>query len=75
VAQNDAYFGANSSFTSVLGRLATYSGQEVKWDDAVKSNFSIMPKEFDMNAEAPVKPGPDGNYAVAVPGQWKLPWA
>lgn len=75
VAHNDAYYGANSSFTSVLGRLATYSGQEVSWDDAVKSNFSIMPKEYDMNAEAPVKPGPDGNYAVAVPGQWKLPWA
>jgi myo-inositol 2-dehydrogenase/D-chiro-inositol 1-dehydrogenase len=72
---NNAYYGAKSSFTSVLGRLATYSGQEVKWDDAVKSNFSIMPKEYDMNAEAPVKPGPDGNYEVAIPGQWKLPWA
>ncbi len=75
LAHNDAYYGAKSSFTSVLGRLATYSGQEVKWDDAVKSNFSLMPKEFDMNAEAPVKPGPDGNYEIAVPGQWKLPWA
>ncbi len=72
---NNAYYGAKSSFTSVLGRLATYSGQEVKWDDAVKSNFSIMPKEYDMNAEAPVKPGPDGNYEIAIPGQWKLPWA
>lgn len=72
---NDAYFGAKSSFTTVLGRLATYSGQEVKWDDAVKSNFSIMPAEYDMNAEAPVKPGPDGNYEIAIPGQWKLPWA
>jgi hypothetical protein len=28
-----------------------------------------------MNAEAPVKPGADGNYEVAIPGQWKLPWA
>ncbi|HRQ89226.1 MAG TPA: Gfo/Idh/MocA family oxidoreductase, partial [Bacteroidia bacterium] len=72
---NNAYYGAKSSFTSVLGRLATYSGQEVKWDDAVKSNFTIMPKDYDMNAEAPVKPGPDGNYAVAIPGEWKLPWA
>ena len=72
---NNAYYGAKSSFTSVLGRLATYSGVEVKWDDAVKSNFSIMPKDYDMNAEAPVKPGADGNYEVAIPGQWKLPWA
>jgi predicted dehydrogenase len=72
---NNAYYGANSSFTSVLGRLATYSGQEVKWDDAVKSDFSIMPKDFDMNAETPTKPGADGNYEIAIPGKWKLPWA
>ncbi len=71
---NNAYYGAKSSFTSVLGRLATYSGKNVAWDDAVASNFSIMPEEFDFNAEAPVKPGPDGNYEIAVPGQWKLPW-
>lgn len=72
---NNAYYGAKSSFSTVLGRLATYSGQEVKWDDAVKSNFTIMPADYDMNAEAPVKPGPDGNYQVPVPGQFKLPWA
>ncbi|MAS96230.1 MAG: dehydrogenase [Verrucomicrobiales bacterium] len=72
---NNAYYGAKSSFTSTLGRLATYSGQEVKWDEAVASNFSIMPEEYSFNAEAPVQPGPDGNYEIAIPGTWKLPWA
>lgn len=72
---NNAYYGAKSSFTSVFGRLATYSGQEITWDDATASNFSLAPKEYSMNAEAPVKPGPDGNYEIAIPGQWKLPWA
>ncbi len=71
---NNAYYGAKSSFTSVFGRLATYSGQEITWDEATKSDFSIMPEEFDMNAEAPVKPGPDGNYEIAIPGEWPLPW-
>ncbi len=71
---NNAYYGAKSSFTSTLGRLATYSGQEVNWDDAVKSNFTIMPKEYDLNAEAPVKPGANGDYNVAIPGEWPLPW-
>jgi hypothetical protein len=33
-----------------------------------------MPDEFDFNAEAPVKPDANGDYAIAVPGQWKLPW-
>jgi predicted dehydrogenase len=71
---NNAYYGAKSSFTSVLGRLATYSGKNVSWDDAVGSNFSIMPGEFDFNGEAPVKPDANGDYEIAVPGQWKLPW-
>jgi len=72
---NNAYYGAKSSFTSVFGRLATYSGQNITWDEATKSNFSIMPEEYDMNAEAPVKPGANGDYEIAIPGTWELPWA
>ncbi len=71
---NNAYYGAKSSFTAVLGRLATYSGQEITWQEATESDFSIMPEVFDMNAEPPVKPDENGNYALAIPGQWKLPW-
>ena len=32
---NDGWHGATSSFTAVLGRMATYSGLEVEWDEAV----------------------------------------
>ena len=32
---NEGYYGATSSMTAVLGRMATYSGQVVKWDEAV----------------------------------------
>ena len=71
---NNAYYGAKSSFTSTLGRLATYSGQEVKWDEAVESNFSIMPENYAMDAEAPVQPDDKGDYYVAIPGEYKLPW-
>ncbi len=71
---NNAYYGAKSSFTSVLGRLATYSGKLVEWDKAVASNFKIGPDEFDFNGKAPVQPDGDGNYTLPVPGQWKLPW-
>jgi len=30
---NEGHYGATSSFTAVLGRMATYSGKIVKWDD------------------------------------------
>ncbi len=71
---NNAYYGAKSSFTSVFGRLATYSGVEVNWDEAIASNFSIMPEDYSFDAEPPILPDADGNYPTAKPGEWLLPW-
>lgn len=65
---NEAEYGALSSMTSVLGRLATYGGKLVEWKDALASNLSLAPKEYDFKAQPPVLPGPDGLYPAAVPG-------
>lgn len=72
--QNDAYFAAKSSFTAALGRIATYSGQQVDWNEAVESDYSLMPEEFSFDADPSVLPNADGEYAVANPGEWPLPW-
>ncbi len=69
---NEAEYGAHSTMTSILGRLATYSGQVVNWDDAIKSDISLMPKDLSMNATPLVLPGPDGMYPCAVPGVTKV---
>jgi myo-inositol 2-dehydrogenase/D-chiro-inositol 1-dehydrogenase len=68
---NEADWAADSSLTAVLGRMASYSGQVVSWEDAAKSELDLGPKEFRWDAEAPVKPGPDGMYACATPGSTK----
>jgi predicted dehydrogenase len=65
---NEGWFGATSSFTAVLGRMATYSGQVVKWDDAVKQGKSKFPQELTWDAPAPEQKNADGDYAIAVPG-------
>ena len=73
---NNAYYGAQSSFTSALGRLATYSGQEVKWDEAAGSDFQMVPDKMTWDTPAPVQPMNDKfEYDSAMPGKWKLPWA
>jgi len=72
---NNAYYGAHSSFTAALGRLATYSGQVVNWDEATGSDFSMVPDDMTWESEPPVKPNDDGTYNYALPGSWKLPWA
>jgi predicted dehydrogenase len=68
---NEAYYGAVSSMTAVLGRMATYSGMEVKWDDAVKLGPDMFPANLAWDAEPPVMPDADGNYPVPVPGVYK----
>ncbi len=68
---NEGHYGATSSMTAVLGRMATYSGQEVKWEDAVASNVSDMPAELTWSAKPPVEKDKDGNYPIPVPGVYK----
>ena len=53
--------------TSILGRLATYSGQEVEWGKAINSGMNIMPVKYDFAAVPPVIPDSNGNYPIAVP--------
>jgi predicted dehydrogenase len=68
---NEGYHGATSSMTAVLGRMATYSGQVVRWDEAVEKGGSEFPKELAWAAPAPVAKGADGNYPIPVPGVYK----
>jgi len=70
---NEGYYGATSSFTAVLGRMATYSGQLVRWDDAVAKGRDEMPERIAFDAKPRILPDKDGSYehAVAVPGVYK----
>ncbi|MDF9797266.1 myo-inositol 2-dehydrogenase/D-chiro-inositol 1-dehydrogenase [Catalinimonas alkaloidigena] len=68
----DAENGAKSTMTSLLGRMATYSGKVVTWDEALNSNMSLMPQKFSFDATPPVVPGADGKYPVPVPGKTKV---
>ena len=64
----DAERGARASMTAIMGRMATYSGQVIEWDEALNSNLSIMPARYAFDAPPPVVPDSDGRYPVAVPG-------
>jgi predicted dehydrogenase len=67
----DAENGAMSTMTSILGRMATYSGQVIPMDKALNSGINIQPAVYDFSAAPPVLPGPDGFYKIAVPGVTK----
>ena len=64
----DAEMGAKSTMSTILGRMATYSGQVVEWDAALNSGLDLQPKSYDWNAMPPNIPNEEGFYAVATPG-------
>jgi len=67
----DAENGAHSTMTSILGRMATYSGQVIEWDKAINSGIDLHPKTYAWDAQAPVLPDADGWYPIATPGVTK----
>ena len=67
---DEGVYGAMSTMTSILGRMATYSGKMVTMDSALKSDLALAPfdKYQTMDEEAPVKPNDKGIYATPKPG-------
>ncbi len=67
----DAENGAKSTMTSILGRMATYSGQVLEFDKMMNSGISLQPSAYAWDADMPSKPDANGFYAVAIPGVTK----
>ncbi len=61
-------YAATSGMTAVMGRMATYSGQMVKWDDAVNSEVALAPARYAFDADPPTRPDAAGLYPAAIPG-------
>jgi myo-inositol 2-dehydrogenase/D-chiro-inositol 1-dehydrogenase len=71
---NEGEYGAMSTMMSVLGRMATYSGREIGWEEAINSNLSISPVEkfHSFDDAPPVMPNADLTYAIPTPGATKV---
>jgi predicted dehydrogenase len=65
---NEVQYGADSTLTAILGRMATYSGKTVKWEDALNKGTDLSPQSYEFTATPPVVPNDDGYYPVPVPG-------
>lgn len=69
---NEGDRGASSTMTAILGRMASYSGQIIKYEDALKSEINLFPPSLAWDAEPLVHPGEDGLYPCAMPGKTKV---
>ncbi len=65
---DEARNGAHATMTAILGRMATYSGKQVTWDEALASELDLAPAELAWSADPPSLPDADGRYRLPIPG-------
>ncbi|WP_340106169.1 Gfo/Idh/MocA family protein [Rhodohalobacter sp. 8-1] len=66
---SDTEIGARSTLTAIMGRMATYTGQVIDWDEAMNSEEVLVPDNLSWDSTPPVQPDENGNYPVPMPGQ------
>ena len=71
ILPNETEYGAKSTMTAIFGRMATYSGQQINWKDAIESNISLCDVDniSSWKDKAPLGPDEAGNYPIPIPGQ------
>lgn len=69
---NNGRYMALSTMMGILGRMTTYTGKRITWDEAIQSKEDLSPKQYSFDAEPPIVSGPDGKYPIAIPGVTKL---
>ncbi len=65
---NETEYGAISTMTAIMGRMATYSGQQIRWNEALASTLELRPDRYAFDATPPVVPNEQGVYPCATPG-------
>ena len=66
---NDVEYGAKSTMTAIMGRMATYTGKKITWDQAINSKEMLVPNNLTWNSTPPTLPDGNGKYLVAIPGK------
>jgi myo-inositol 2-dehydrogenase / D-chiro-inositol 1-dehydrogenase len=62
---NNGHYMANSTMLGIMGRMCTYTGQALTWDQCFNSQERLGPSEYAWNDNVPA-------VEVAVPGKTKV---
>jgi len=69
---NNAEYGAKSTLTAIMGRMATYTGKEITWEQALNSQQVLVPNDLSWNSNPPTLPDSNGRYTIPKPGETKV---
>jgi hypothetical protein len=56
---------SNSTLIGIMGRMCTYTGQSLTWDQCLNSHERLGPAEYAWNDNVP-------KCKVSIPGETKL---
>jgi hypothetical protein len=62
---NNGQYMANSTMLAIMGRMCTYTGQTLKWEQCFHSQERLGPSEYAWSDNVPP-------VTVAIPGKTKL---
>jgi predicted dehydrogenase len=62
---NNGDYMARSTLLAIMGRMATYTGQQITWEMALNSKEALSPVQYDWDATPPPA-------RVAIPGQTRF---
>lgn len=65
---NNTLYGAESTMTTIMGRMAIHTGAIIELDKAKESLIDIVPKNFSWDMKMPNAPLKDGKYSIPKPG-------
>lgn len=65
---NELEYGAHSTMTAIMGRMATYSGKVIDWERALNSEVNLGPDQYSWDGKPKPAVGADGLYPMAMPG-------
>ncbi len=73
VISNEGDYGALSTMTAIMGRMCTYSGKALTWDECLDSTAELGVRDFRSISETPpVLPDHHGRYKIPLPGSFKI---
>ena len=60
--RNDGDYMTLSTMLAILGRMVTYTGKEITWEQATHSKETLAPAKYTWDAEPPCLPDKNGQY-------------
>jgi len=67
---NEVKRGAEASLVTAMGRFAAHTGQEITYEDMLKTGAEFAPDvdKLTLDGPAPLKADADGKYPIPLPG-------